>query len=393
MAFPKTKPAKQSTTQYAMDMPSSALPGQVVLAMQGGGALGAFQAGVYEALHEAGIEPDWVVGTSIGAINGAIIAGNAPENRLDRLKSFWNMVASGKTSASQWNSFGMGNMMHNLGAVTQGIPGFFTPNTRSWFGAKSALGVTEASYYSTDPLRHTLNELVDFERIAQSATRLTLGAVNVRSGNMHYFDSLDENLNLDHVMTSGALPPAFPAVMIKGEPYWDGGIYSNTPIEVVMDDTPRKNSVIFTAQLWQKEDHEPNSIEQVMARLKDIQFSSRAESHTARQEQIHHLRHVIRELGLLLPDNILSKSTAKELLSWGCGTVMHVIPLLTPSLAGEDHSKDLDFTPVGIEARWTAGLELTRQRIKAAEWKQVADPVAGIIVHSQSSETNGRNNS
>lgn len=393
MPPPKTKSTRQAITHYAMDEPGSALPGQVVLVMQGGGALGAFQAGVYEALHEAGIEPAWVVGTSIGAINGAIIAGNAPENRLDRLKSFWEMVASGKSSASHWNSFGMGNMMHNLGAITQGIPGFFTPNQRSWFGAKNALGVTEASYYSTDPLRHTLNELADFERIAQPGMRLTLGAVNVRSGNMHYFDSRDEELNLDHVMASGALPPAFPAVMIKGEPYWDGGIYSNTPIEVVMDDNPRRNSVIFAAQLWQKEDQEPNSIEQVMARLKDIQFSSRAESHTARQEQIHHLRHIIRELGFLLPDNIRSKSTAKELLGWGCGTVMHVIPLLTPSLAGEDNSKDLDFTPAGIEARWAAGLELTRQRIKAAEWKQVVDPVAGIIVHNQSSEINRRINS
>jgi len=392
MRSSKTQSVKPAATHCALGTASLELPGQVVLAMQGGGALGAFQAGVYEALHEAGIEPDWVVGTSIGAINGAIIAGNAPENRLDRLKSFWKMVASGNSSASYWNPLGMGNMMHNLGAITLGIPGFFAPNPRSWFGTKSTLGATEASYYSTEPLRDTLNELVDFKHIAQAATRLTLGAVNVRSGNMHYFDSQDEELNLDHVMASGALPPAFPAVMIKGEPYWDGGIYSNTPIEVVMDDNPRRNSVIFAAQLWQKEDQEPKSIEQVMARLKDIQFSSRAESHTARQEQIHHLRHIIRQLGFLLPDNIRSKSNAKELLGWGCGTVMHVIPVLVPSLVGEDNSKDLDFTPAGIEARWTAGLELTRQRIKAAEWKQVADPVAGIIVHNQSSETYGRNN-
>lgn len=357
------------------------LPGQAVLVMQGGGALGAFQAGVYEAMHEAGIEPDWVVGTSIGAINGAIIAGNAPENRVARLKEFWNLVGSGSLSAAHWNAFGVGNAMHNLGTVMQGIPGFFKPNPRAWLGADAHLGVDDASIYSTAPLRRTLVELVDVDWLAKGATRLTLGAVNVRSGRIRYFDSRDEALNIDHVMASGALPPAFPAVMIDGEPYWDGGVYSNTPIEVVMDDHPRRDSVIFAARLWQQENAVPDTIEQVISRQKEIQYSSRAETHTARQQQIHHLRHVVRELGRLLPENARSSPQVKELLGWGCATVMHVLPLRAPALDGENNAKDIDFTPAGIEARWAAGRELTRSRIAQAPWDQAIDPALGIVVH------------
>jgi len=380
MAKSRTKSASRTSSPVAA-AGNSRLPGHVVLVMQGGGALGAFQAGVYEAMHEAGIEPDWVVGTSIGAINGAIIAGNSPESRLPRLRQFWEMVVSGAASAPFWSAFGMGNLMHNLSTVTHGIPGFFTPNSSSWSGAHTPLGISKASYYSTAPLRCTLAELVDFGRIAKKDTRLTLGAVNVNSGRMRYFDSRDEAIHLEHVMASGALPPAFSAVMIDGAPYWDGGIYSNTPIEVVMDDNPRRDSVIFAAQLWQQEDAEPQTIQNVLARLKDIQYSSRAASHIARQQQIHHLRHVIRELGLLIPASARATPEVKELLGWGCGTVMHVLPLQAPLLTGEDHTKDIDFTPAGVSARWQAGLEFARRQIAAAPWNASTEPSQGIVVH------------
>lgn len=362
---------------------NSGRPGQVVLVMQGGGALGAFQAGVYEAMHEAGIEPDWVVGTSIGAINGAIIAGNSPEDRLPRLRQFWDKVVSGAASDPFWSSVGMGNLLHNLSTVTYGIPGFFSPNTSSWFGAHTPLGISKASYYSTDALRCTLADLVDISRIAKNDTRLTLGAVNVHTGRMRYFDSRDEAVHLGHVMASGALPPAFSAEVIDGVPYWDGGIHSNTPIEVVMDDNPRRDSIIFAAQLWQQADAEPKSIQDVMARLKDIQYSSRAASHIARQQQIHHLRHVVRELGRLIPERDRATSAVKELLGWGCGTVMHVLPLQAPLLAGEDHTKDIDFTPAGVHARWQAGLEFARRQIAAAPWRAATEPAQGIVVHGQ----------
>jgi NTE family protein len=361
--------------------PANALPGQVVLVMQGGGALGAFQAGVYQAMHEAGIEPDWVVGTSIGAINGALIAGNAPGERLPRLRQFWDKVAGGAASASHWNAFGMGNLFHNLNTVAQGIPGFFTPNPKSWFGPHTPLGTQDAAYYSTDPLRKALGTLVDFSRIANGDTRLTLGAVNVNSGRMRYFDSRDELVQVEHVMASGALPPAFPAVMIDGEPYWDGGVYSNTPIEVVMDDNPRQDSVIFAAQLWQGEADAPQTIQQVAARLKDIQYASRAESHTTRQQQIHHLRHIVRELGRLLPESVRKTPEARELLGWGCGTVMHILPLKAPALPGEDHAKDIDFTPAGVTTRWQAGYRFAQQKIAEAPWSGKIDLTAGVVVH------------
>lgn len=357
------------------------LPGQVILVMQGGGALGAFQAGVYEGMHEAGIEPDWVVGTSIGAINGAIIAGNAPEHRLTRLREFWQLVSSSGTSSAPWSAFGLGNLVHNLGAVSSGIPGFFTPNLRALYAPNRPAGIAQASFYSIEPLRETLSRLVDFENISNRSTRLKLGAVNVASGRMRYFDSRDDELSIEHVMASGALPPAFPAVEIDGEHYWDGGIYSNTPIEVVMDDRQRRDSVIFAAQLWQQSNELPNTIAQVTSRLKDIQYASRAENHTVRQQQIHHLRHIVRELGRLLPAGTRATPEAKELLGWGCGTVMHVLPLQAPALEGEDHTKDIDFTPAGVQARWDAGREFALRKIEAAPWSDEFDPVMGIVVH------------
>jgi NTE family protein len=375
---PKGSAAEQCPVDSAR---KDGLPGKVVLVLQGGGALGAYQAGVYEALHEAGIEPDWVVGTSIGAINGALIAGNAPANRLPRLRQFWEMVAEGSGVARHWNSLGLGKLMHNLGAVSRGIPGFFEPNLPAWMGMGAALGVTSAAYYGAGPLRETLAALVAFSPEGDSCMRLTLGAVNVQSGRMRYFDSRDAAVGLEHVLASAALPPAFPAVLIDGEPYWDGGMYSNTPIEVVMDDNPRRNSLIFAAQLWQKEGDAPASIARVMSRLKDIQYSSRADSHVAQQRKLHHLRHVVRELGKLMPDEVRNRADAQELLGWGCGTVMHVVELRAPGLPDEDQTKDLDFTADGIAARWQAGRDSTLRRIAAAPWNDPYDPVEGIVVH------------
>jgi len=275
----------------------------------------------------------------------------------------------------------MHNLVNNIGAVTSGVPGFFRPNPCALTGTHVPVGVTQASFYSTDPLRATLDDLVNFHRISAHATRLTLGAVNVRTGKMRYFDSRDTTLSLDHVMASGALPPAFPAVMIDGDPYWDGGVYSNTPLEVVMDDNPRQDSVIFAAQLWQQSGDVPQTLDQVSSRLKDIQYASRAESHVLRQQQIHHLRHIVRQLGSLLPPAVRAKAQTQSLLAWGCSTVMHLLPMQAPALRGETHTKDIDFTPAGIRARWKAGLKCAQRRIDAAPWKAPFDPLLGIVVH------------
>ncbi|HCX34414.1 MAG TPA: patatin [Rhodocyclaceae bacterium] len=375
------KAVRQSSASRTRTSQCPDLPGQVVLVMQGGGALGAFQAGVYEAMHDAGIEPDWVVGTSIGAINGAIIAGNAPQDRLPRLREFWTRAAAGAAPYSHLKAFAMGNLFADLGTVSFGVPGFFAPNPGSWFGNHTPLGVTGASFYTTAPLRSTLLELVDTDRIGAGDVRLTVGAVSVRSGRMRYFDSRDERVSVEHVMASGALPPAFPAIVIDGEPYWDGGIHSNTPIEIVMDDSERRDSLVFAAQLWQLHGDDPQTIEEVMSRRKDIQFSSRADSQIARQQQIHRLRHVVRELGRLLPDKLKADAAIRKLVAHGCGTVIHLLPLRAPPLDGEDHRKDIDFTPEGIHARWEAGRAFARDRIEAAPWQKDCDPAMGVIVH------------
>jgi len=357
------------------------LPGQVVLVLQGGGALGAYQVGVYQALHERGIALDWVIGTSIGAINGALIAGNRPEHRMERLQAFWDRIerASPADALRLWPA--AQSMVGNLDTMLRGVPGFFAPNGGAWLGPYAPLGVEAASYYSTAPLHDTLVSLIDFSRLAQRETRLTVGAVNVRTGTMRYFDSRDEALGPEHVMASGALPPAFPAVRIDGEPYWDGGIYSNTPLEAVLDDKPRRSSLIFTVNIWQPGGDEPQSIWQVMGRQKDIQYASRADSHIARQKQLHRLRHVIRELTSHLSAKERESAVVKELASWGCGTTMHVVRLLAPGLDDEDHTKDIDFSAAGIRARSHAGYLDTLKVIDAAPWEAEADPTEGVVVH------------
>ncbi|HEY1393966.1 MAG TPA: patatin-like phospholipase family protein [Methylibium sp.] len=358
------------------------LPGQVVLVLQGGGALGAYQVGVYEALHQADIEPDWVIGTSIGAINGALIAGNPPARRLERLHEFWDRIERASPTQEALRLWPEAqNFFANLDTLLRGVPGFFAPNAAAWLGAQAPVGVEAASYYSTAQLHGSLVSLVDFELLARCETRLTVGAVNVRSGSMRYFDSRDTTLRAEHVMASGALPPAFPAIRVDGEPYWDGGIYSNTPIEAVLDDKPRRDSVIFSVNVWQPDGQEPESIWQVMGRQKDIQYASRADSHIARQQQIHHLRHVIRELARHLPPKERESAAMKELVSWGCGTTMHVVRLLAPALAGEDHTKDIDFSPTGMRARWHAGYTDTLKVIERAPWREPVDPIEGVIVH------------
>jgi NTE family protein len=243
--------------------------------------------------------------------------------------------------------------------------------------------VERAGFYSTQPLRETLARLVDLECLNPHRTRLTLGAVNVRTSEMHYFDSRDRTLAVAHIMASGALPPAFPAVRIDGEPYWDGGLYSNTPVEVVLDDKPRRDSPIFAAHVWHASAPEPETIWQVLGRQKDVQYASRAKSHVLRQQQIHRLRHIIRELRNHVPEERRADPQVQELLDYGCATVMHLVPLHAPRLEGEDHTKDIDFTPAGIDARRKAGYADTRRALEAEPWAQCANAIDGVIVHGE----------
>ncbi len=350
------------------------VPGQVVLVLLGGGALGAYQVGVYEALHEAGIEPDWVIGTSIGAINGAIIAGTKPADRVPRLRELWRRFEQ-QPQLQAWQYFS---------TLVGGIPGFFSPRLPAWGGVQAKVGLDAASYYDTMPLRQTLSSLIDLAVLNAAHPRLTVGAVNVKSGELRYFDSRDGALGLDEVMASGALPPGFPAIRVDGDAYWDGGLYSNTPLEAVLDDNPRRDSVIFGVNVWQPTGHEPESLWQVMGRQKDIQYASRADSHIARQKQIHRLRHVIRELEKRLSPETMNAPDCRQLAAWGCATTMHVVRLLAPALEDEDYMKDLDFSAAGIEFRCQAGLADARRMLERAPWERPIDPMEGVIVHELS---------
>jgi NTE family protein len=369
----RTAAAAQSRTS---DRPSR--PGQVVLVLQGGGALGSYQAGVYQALQEAGVEPDWIVGTSIGAINASLIAGNAPQDRLARLNEFWSRV-------SQWDFRsvlpGFGDKWSYWTTLTHGIFGLFAPNPLAHAGEGYPLGPDRAGYYSTTPLQATLSELVDFDLINRGSPRLTVGAAHVRTSQMTYFDSRRCRLDVKHIMASGALPPAFPAVRVDGELYWDGGILSNTPTEVVFDDNPRRDSVIFSVHLWNPVGAEPTTMAEVLNRQKDVQYSSRIASQITRHQQAHRLRHVINELAARLPESERDRPEMKELMSYGCQTRMHVVQLLAPQLSYEDHTKDVDFSPAGIRQRWDAGYAHTKAVLAREPWVGQFDPLSGVILH------------
>jgi len=352
------------------------LPGQVVLVMQGGGAPGCYQAGAYQALHEAGIEPDWVIGTSIGAINGVIIAGNSVADRVERLREFWRHLA-----------IPLPNPWGQLTPLLAGVPGFYHPNPAVALGVDAKIGIEQAALYFVEPLKKLLPNLVDFTLVNSGKPRFTLGVVGVRDGQMRYFDSRQDTIDLAHVLGSSAIPPSFPAVRIAGEFYWDGGIYSNTPIEVVFDDDPRQSSVVFAVQIWHQRASEPDSIATVFMRQKDILFGSRTRSHIARQAQLHRMRHIVRELVGMLPEERRNTPKAKELASWGCETKMHLVEINAQPIDGETNARDYDFSQEAIQARWQAGYEDTRRMIARRPWDDPVDPMLGIAIYASDRPT------
>lgn len=354
--------------------------GQAVLVLQGGGALGAYQAGMYQAFHEAELEPDWIIGTSIGAINAALIAGNPPNDRLNALKAFWKRVELAHFSYTPFLP-SLNMALRNAFAITAGVPNFFRPNPAAFLSPHTSLGPEQAGYYSVEPLAETLRDLVDFKRINSGTLRLTVGACDVQTSEMRYFDSREEPLDARHILASGALPPAFPAVRIGDKLYWDGGILSNTPVEAVFDDPKRRNSVVFVVHLWNPRGPEPKTIWEVMNRQKDLQYSSRSTTHIKRQRQLHKLRHIIAELSKKLPQDLQANPQFCELAGYGCLTRMHVIRMVAPPLDNEDHTKDVDFSPEGIKSRWDAGYSHMRTILRRAPWREPFDPMEGLILH------------
>jgi len=352
---------------------------KVGLVLQGGGALGSYQAGVYEALASSQYAPDWVAGISIGAINAAIIAGNAPQDRVDRLRSFWEEItaptslwpqSTGALAAWQrWTSAVM--------AIAFGQPGFFRPQPQPWGPPDERV-----SFYSTSALRGTLERLVDFDRInAGKDIRLSVGAVDVETGDFSYFDSREIAISAEHVMASGALPPGFPPIAINGKLYWDGGLFSNTPLQYMVDYYPRRSRVIFQVDLFPAHArHRPVNLDEVYEREKDIRYSSRTRLTTNTLRERHDVRHVINELHKLLPPEIASTEQAKRLYQHGCVTTMDVVQLIYRPDDPQGSLKDFEFSRPTMELRWQQGLADARTTLQASPWLAPMPSELGVRV-------------
>ena len=334
----------------------------IALLLQGGGALGAYQAGVYEALTEADLHPDWIAGISIGAINAALIAGNAPEARIDKLRTFWERVTAKpccdwsarlfparSDAVRQWQN----QMSANL-ALVSGASGFFTPRfPLPWWHPPGTMEAT--SFYDTSRLRTTLEQLIDFDRINAQRMRLSVGAVNVRSGNFVYFDTATQAIGPEHIMASAALPPAFPAVEIEGEHYWDGGLISNTPLQWVVDSHPHLDTLAFQVDLWNARGELPRTIAEVSTRQKEIQYSSRTRAGTDNFKYVQRLRRAMTDLFEKLPEELQNGPEAQLLRPAGDHKVYNIVHLIYRAKNYEGHSKDYEFSRTSMQEHWTAG--------------------------------------
>lgn len=354
---------------------------QVVLLLQGGGALGAYQVGLYKGMHENNIEPNWIIGTSIGAINGSIIAGNPPEKRLEKLQQFWKIVEIDVPYlfSSSFNT--LYRSLENTHVILNGVNGFFKTKKNFLHLENFQYGITNAAHYDSSPLRKTLSDLIDFDYLNSKQVRLMIGAVNAISGEMTYFDNYKTAITPDHILASGALPPAFPAIIIEGEPYWDGGVSSNSPVDVFINTMPRVNSVIFAAQLWRKKGKEAKSFFEIKERLKDIRYSSRAEGHIKKEQEIHELRHAINLLSSKLSPEQLSEPDIKKLRGLGCKTQMHFIQFIAPRMLYDDHTKDINFTKHTIDSRIKTGYDDVITVVTSKPWEHAIPPEHGIVVH------------
>jgi NTE family protein len=356
------KPATQS--QGATARP----PRRTALVLQGGGALGSYQAGVYQALAEEGRVVDWVAGVSIGAVNAAIIAGNPPDKRVERLLDFWRTVTEAPVAwpdppIEAWRAWSRQNAA--AAAVLLGQPGFFRPRPPiAWVGSRPPL-----SYYDTSELKASLERLVDFDRINHPrGTRLSVGAVNVETGNMVYFDSGTQRLTAEHVMASGALPPGLPTVSIDGHHYWDGGLVSNTPLQYLMDFEPREPMLVFQIDLFPATGKLPENMDEVAEREKDIRYSSRTRTGTQNAKLRQEMRGRVFAFLDRLPDNLRDDPVARQLRASACPAQVDIVHLIYRPATPLGSTKDFEFSRGTMERRWKQGLENARATLTSAPW-------------------------
>lgn len=356
----------------------------IALLLQGGGALGSYQAGVYQALAEANLHPDWVAGISIGAINSAIIAGNPPEKRVERLTEFWEKITT--DLGSHWlesilpqflqgnHERGAFNRMSSATSLLRGQPGFFVPRMPPpHLQAPGSQGAT--SWYDTAALRTTLEGLVDFDRINAREMRFSVGAVNVRTGNLACFDNETHTICAEHVMASGSLPPGFPATEIEGEHYWDGGLVSNTPLDWVIEAKERKDTLAFQVDLWAAKGTFPSDLAQVAARTKEIQYSSRTRLTTDFMKQQQQVRHMAARLLDKLPPELQNEPEVLFLRPLANEKVVNIVHLIYRTRDYESQAKDYEFSRVTMHEHWNAGYHDAVRSLRQPEVLERPDPL------------------
>jgi NTE family protein len=355
----------------------------IALVLQGGGALGAYQGGVYQALHEAGLEPDWVAGVSIGGINAAIIAGNPPERRLERLRAFWDLITSRPIDFGPVDGDHARKTRISWSAsltMALGQPGFFSTYVPGpWFSPRG--GKQSTSFYDNKPLRETLLGLVDFDLINSGKTRFAVGAVNVANGNFSYFDNADAEIIPEHVMASGALPPALPMMQIGTDWYWDGGLVSNTPLQHLIDNIGDNNALVFQVDLFSARGPIPRDMYDVLARQKDIQYSSRTRLTTDRYMELFKLNKQLHRLLAKIPEQDLTDEERKLKYRLDRLPRLTLLHLIYQQAAYEGDAKDYEFSRTSMRDHWDSGYRDTKRTLRHRDWLQLPSEGSGIVMH------------
>jgi NTE family protein len=358
---------------------------RIALLLQGGGALGSYQAGAYQALAEANLEPEWVAGISIGAVNSALIAGNPPETRVEKLREFWEAVSTPPLGVPYLKSIEITdeftgrfvNQTRALGILLFGAPHFFQPRIPSplFWPSQDADSV---SHYNVAPLKATLERLVDFDRINAGNMRFSIGAVNLRTGNFTYFDSTTHRIKPAHVIASGSLPPGFPATEIDGEYYWDGGLVSNTPLQWVLDSRPRQDTLAFQVDLWDSHGEMPRDLTETDVRQKEIQYSSRTRAATDQYKKAQKLRLAAADLIKALPNELRGRESVRVLEAEADDKICNIAHLIYHAKKYEGIAKDYEFSRRTMEEHWQTGYDDAVRTLNHPEVLQRPDKLDGV---------------
>jgi NTE family protein len=372
----------QSPRLLVEDPSAHARDFRVVLVMQGGGALGAYYGGIYQALHEAGLEPDWVIGASIGAISGAIIVGNAPGQRLPQLRAFWEDLVPQMSEA--WTLLPPVLRRHAAKhlALFTGVPGFYVPNVALALGWQVPVGLEYAALYSSEPLRQSLLRRIDLNFLNQGAPRFSFALVHVANGTLQYCDNRENEITIHHILAASAMPPSFAPVRINGEAFWDSGFYDNTPLQVAFDDPSDRTSIVFAPNLWPRAGAEPQSLAQAWNRQKCITFTSRVDDQVARHKELRRLRQIIAHVIGMLPDDKREILQEMNLGEHTEKSLIHLVELNARGPECEDPLSDIDFSRSALHQRWDQGYEDTRRVIDERPWEEPVSPFHGISIHN-----------